>query len=93
MFKQFKMIIAVFAVLFTFIATLGLQDAKAATKLADGKYNIAFTVWLPLHPFWGRQCCRFFCVYIVPVVFGSYYCCLFSRFFGGIPFSSDYKGW
>ncbi|OON47012.1 NEAT domain-containing protein [Bacillus anthracis] len=45
MFKQFKMIIAVFAVLFTFIATLGLQDAKAATKLADGKYNIAFTVW------------------------------------------------
>ncbi len=36
MFKQFKMIIAVFAVLFTFIATLGLQDAKAATKLADG---------------------------------------------------------
>ncbi|MDA0175020.1 NEAT domain-containing protein, partial [Solirubrobacter taibaiensis] len=39
------MIIAVFAVLFTFIATLGLQDAKAATKLADGKYNIAFTVW------------------------------------------------
>ncbi len=42
MFKQFKMIIAVFAVLFTFIATLGLQDAKAATKLADGKYNIAF---------------------------------------------------
>ena len=45
MFKQFKMIIAVFGVLFTFIATLGLQDAKAATKLADGKYNIAFTVW------------------------------------------------
>ncbi|WP_420973662.1 NEAT domain-containing protein [Bacillus thuringiensis] len=45
MFKQFKMIIAVFAVLFTFIATLGLQDAKAATKLADGKYNIAFIVW------------------------------------------------
>lgn len=45
MFKQFKMIIAVFAVLFTFIATLGLQDAKAATQLADGKYNIAFTVW------------------------------------------------
>ncbi|HDR8185348.1 TPA: NEAT domain-containing protein [Bacillus thuringiensis] len=45
MFKQFKMIIAVFAVLFTFIATLGLQDTKAATKLADGKYNIAFTVW------------------------------------------------
>ncbi|HHK5536916.1 TPA: NEAT domain-containing protein [Bacillus mobilis] len=45
MFKQFKMIIAVFAVLFTFIATVGLQDTKAATKLADGKYNIAFTVW------------------------------------------------
>ncbi|PFN27221.1 NEAT domain-containing protein [Bacillus cereus] len=44
MFKQFKMMIAVFAVLFTFIATLGLQDVKAATKLADGKYNIAFTV-------------------------------------------------
>ncbi|HDR7911954.1 TPA: NEAT domain-containing protein [Bacillus wiedmannii] len=45
MFKQFKMIIAVFAVLFTFIATLGSQDTKAATKVADGKYNIAFTVW------------------------------------------------
>ncbi len=45
MFKQFKMIIAVFAVLFTFIATLGLQDAKAATKSVDGKYNIAFIAW------------------------------------------------
>ncbi|KOS24815.1 cell surface protein [Bacillus anthracis] len=44
MFKHFKMIIVVFAVLFSFIATLGLQVAKAATKLADGKYNIAFTV-------------------------------------------------
>ena len=53
MFKQFKMIIAVFAVLFTFIATLGLQDAKAATKLAEspatltvknGKQYVSFKV-------------------------------------------------
>ncbi|MDP7977345.1 NEAT domain-containing protein [Bacillus sp. WLY-B-L8] len=45
MFKKLKMVIAVFAVMFTFMATLGSHQAQAATKLADGKYNIAFTVW------------------------------------------------
>ncbi|KFM99525.1 cell surface protein [Bacillus clarus] len=45
MFKQFKTIIAVCVVLFTFMATLGLQDAKAAKKPDNGKYNATFTVW------------------------------------------------
>ncbi|KEK26456.1 NEAT domain-containing protein [Bacillus gaemokensis] len=45
MFKQLKAVIAVFAILFTFMATLDSQETKAATQLADGKYNIAFTVW------------------------------------------------
>ncbi|KOS26353.1 cell surface protein [Bacillus anthracis] len=44
MLKQLKMIIAAFTILITFITTLGLQKTKADTKLADGKYNIAFKV-------------------------------------------------
>lgn len=43
--KQWKAVMVVFTLLFTFFVTTGVNKAHASTNLADGTYQISYKVW------------------------------------------------